>query len=191
MKQSMRFLPLAAVLFLGCSYVKPMPKALKKSFAAGDTIYILPAQASYSVKGFILSRSDSARAAQIRNAADAILAEEVQRAFPETPVKRIESESALPSSGSDYAVLKCRVKGFRRTVPREVASELLNVALMIPTFALNLGYPIQTTSSVYLEVKKPGKPKTVYLKHRDMLAAYERENLHFQIRKILDPAWKG
>lgn len=191
MKQRIRFLPLAAALLMGCSYVKPMPKKLKQSFAAGDTIYVLPAQASYSVKGFILSRSDSTRAAQIRGSADVILAEELERAFPESPIKRIESESALASAGSNSAVLRCRIKGFRRTLPREIASEFLDVVFMIPTFALNLGYPIQTTSSVYLEIKKPGMPKTVYLKHRDMVSAHEREDLHFQIRKILDPAWKG
>lgn len=192
MKPRIEFLAVVgAVLLMGCSYVKPMPKALKKSFSAADTIYVLPAQASYSVKGFIFKRSDSSMVAQIRNSADSILSEELARAFPATTIRRIDSDSAFASIGGNSALLTCKVKGFTRTLPREITSEFLNVLFLVPTFALNMGYPIQTTSSVYIEIKKPGERKSVRMKHRDMLASNDREDLHFQIRKILDAGWKG
>ncbi len=62
---------------------------------------------------------------------------------------------------------------------------------MISTFALNMEFPIQTTRNVYLEILKLGFNQIVTLNHKDMLSALEQEDLQFQIRKILDPSWKG
>jgi hypothetical protein len=191
MKPSIKILPLLACLFLGCSYVKPMPKSTKASLGAKDTIYVMPSRATFLVKGFVFNKSDSAKSERIRLSADAILWDELARAFPAATLKKLDpgADSARTPGGSP--VVSCSVKAFRRTLPREIVSETLNVIFMIPTFAFNMGYPIQTTSSVYIKIDNNGSRRIVSLKHRDMLDANDEGDLHFQIRKILEPGWKG
>lgn len=183
---------IAACLGAGCSYVKPMSPALRKAVSARDTVYVLPAKSEFRVVGFFSSPVDSAWTRKIGEDAGDILAEEVGKVFPSATVLRVApgDEARVMDSPGGATVIGCEVRGFQRTLPRHIASEALNVIFMVPTFALNLGFPINTTSNVYLKVRKPGAAKSVRLKHRDEVHAYDERDLRFQIRILLDPGWR-
>jgi hypothetical protein len=170
----------------GCSYVTAMSPQVKRK-AAADTLYVRPVRAAFVHKGFIFNAPDTARIGLIERSADEILLQELRRAFPAAAV--LPASAGLDTSRA--VVVACRVKGFRRTIPREVASEFIDVLELITSFGLSEAYPLLTTSNVYLEIRNPALPKPLKMKHRDMVAAYDREDLRFQIRKILDPAWRG
>ncbi len=183
---------LSALLAAGCSYVKPMSPALRKSVAAKDTIFVLPPKAEYRVKGFFSKPVDADRSRRIGEAAGKLLAEEAGKVFPKAVVVRVAEGDAerVVAEAAGATVIACEVQGFQRTLPREIVSEALNVILMVPTFSLSLGYPVQTTSNVYLTVRKPGAAKAVRLKHRDIAQAYDESDLRFQIRLLLDPGYQ-
>src|SRR6185369_6497264 len=111
-----------------------------------------------------------------------ILFDELQKAFPTATLKT--ADASMPDSGR-FTMVSCNVKGYRRTVPRQVVSEAINVVEMVTSFGLSMAFPITTTSTVYLEIKNPALAEPVYLKHRDEVNAYDREDLRFQIRKML------
>lgn len=183
---------LAAWMAAGCSYVKPMSPALRKAVTARDTIYVLPPKAEYRVKGFFTKPVDAERSRRIGETAGKVLAEEAGKVFPSATVVRVADGDAerVLAEADGATVIACEVKGFQRTLPREIVSETLNVLLMVPTFSLSMGYPIQTTSNVYLKVRRPGAAKAVKLKHRDIAQAYDERDLRFQIRILLDPDWQ-
>jgi hypothetical protein len=183
---------LAALLVSGCTYVKPMPKALDTAIRARDTLYLLPVRAEYRVKGFFSRAVDSAESLRLRLEAGAILAEEARKVFPAAVIVAVPPDSAdeVRQAASQATLLDLEVRGFRRTVPREVVSEVLDVILMIPTFSLNLAYPMQPTSRVLLKVRRPGSRKVALLKHRDDADARDARDLRFQIRILLDPDWR-
>lgn len=180
---------LAAAALAGCSYVKPMSPTLKKAVAARDTIYVLPGKTHFSTVGLLFERPDSARMREVQAHADRILPEEVRRAFPAATVIPVSpgGEDSIQALAGGATVISWEIEGFKRTTPRQVVSEIVNVLFMVPTFSLNLAYPIHTTSNVYLKVRKPGAAKVVKLKHRDVTDASALEDLRFQIRILLDP----
>jgi hypothetical protein len=183
----------AAPLLAACSYVKPMSPGLRKAVAARDTVYVMPAKSFYAVRGFLQSPPDSARMQDIRDAADEVLPDEIRRAFPGSTVILAArgSEDSVYGIAGGATVVSCEVIGFERTLWRETASEFLNVLFMIPTFGMNLGYPLSTTSEVFLKIRKPGATKVVKLKHRDQVKAFDPEDLRFQIRVLLDPDYRA
>lgn len=186
-------LGLLASALAGCSYVKPMTPKLKQAMSGSDTIYVMPAKAEYRVKGFFTRRVDSAGTRRLSADASDILYEELGKVFPAAtviPVARGTEDSVLAEAGG-VTVVTCDVKGFRRTVPREVVSETLDLLLMVPTFAMNLAFPIQPTSQVDIKVRKPGATKVVRLKHHDDVKPTDLEDLRFQIRILLEPTWRG
>jgi hypothetical protein len=191
MKTMVRLGFLISTLLAGCSYVKPIPRSLKATLKKSDTLYLLPVRARYVEMGFFLRKVDSARTRLIEKNAEAILSEELHRAFPAAILRRLDGVSALAKNPDNAFLIECHVKSFGRTPPREAVSEAINVLLMVPTFAMNMGFPLQTTSNVYIEIKKGGSGKPVLLKHRDMVDAFDDDDMRFQIRKILEPAWKG
>lgn len=182
----------SALLAAGCTYVKPMPKALDAAIRGRDTIYLLPVRAEYRVKGFFTRAVDSAESRRLRLEAGAILADEVRKVYPAAIIVAVPADSAdeVRVSAAQATLIDCEVRGFRRTLPREVVSEILNVALMIPTFSLNMAYPVQPTSRVFLKVRRPGSRKVALLKHRDDADARDPGDLRFQIRILLDPDWR-
>lgn len=183
---------MAALLVPGCTYVKPMPKALDTAIRARDTIYLLPVRAEFRVKGFFSRAVDSAATQRLRLEAAAILADEARKVFPAAEIVAVPADSAdeLKEAATQATFIDCEVRAFRRTVPREAVSEVLNVILMIPTFSLNLAYPMQTTSKVYLKVRRPGSRKAALLKHKDNADALDPDDLRYQIRILLDPDWR-
>jgi hypothetical protein len=182
----------AVLLASGCTYVKPMPKALDTAIRARDTIYLLPVRAEFRVKGFFGRAVDSAESLRLRLEAGAILADEVRKVFPAAVIVAVPPDSAdeVRQGASQATQIGLEVRGFRRTVPREVVSEVLDALLMIPTFSLNLAYPMQPTSKVLLKVRRPGSRKVALLKHRDDADARDARDLRFQIRILLDPDWR-
>lgn len=182
----------AACLAAGCTYVKPMSPKLRQAVAGRDTIYVLPPRAEYRVKGFFASPVDAERSRRIGEAAGQLLAEEAGKVFPSATVLRVAGSDAerVLAEAAGATVIACEVKGFHRTLPREIVSEALNVLLMVPTFSLSLGYPVQTTSNIYLKVRRPGAAKSVKLTHRDNADAYDERDLRFQIRILLDPDYQ-
>ena len=183
---------LAAFLASACTYVKPMPEALDKSIRTRDTIYLLPVRAEFRVKGFFTRAVDSSETRKLRLEAGAILADEARKVFPAAVIVAVPADSVeeVRSGAAQATLIDCEVRGFRRTVPREVVSEVLNVILMVPTFSLNMAYPMQPTSRVVLKVRRPGSRKVALLKHRDDADALDPRDLRFQIRILLDPAWR-
>jgi hypothetical protein len=182
----------AALLGMGCSYVKPMPRALDKAIRARDTIYLLPVRAEYRVKGFFSRAVDTARTRKLRLEAEAILLDEARKVFPAAVLVPVPPDSAdeVRHAAVQATLIDCEVRAFRRTAPREAVSEILDVLFMIPTFSLNLAYPVQTTSKVYMKVRRPGARKVALLKHKDDADALDPRDLRFQIRILLDPAWR-
>lgn len=178
----------AGLMLAGCSYVKPMSQDLRKEVAGKDTIYVMPGKSQFTVRGFLFIARDTARMQEIRDRADEVLPDEIRRAFPAAVVIQVPrgGEDSVLSIAGGATVIGCEVIGFMRTPGREVASEILNVLFMVPTFALNLGYPLATSSDVYLKVKRPGASKVIRLKHRDQVNAFDPEDLRFQIRVLLD-----
>jgi hypothetical protein len=183
----------AGILLAGCSYVKTMPSTLRKEVAGRDTIYVMPGKSRYETQGIFFSSEDSARAQEVRDAADDILPEEIRRVFPSAvviPVPKGGEDSVLDLAGN-ATVIGCEVVGFTRSPEMEAIAQVAGVLFMIPTFGLNLGFPFETSSEVYLKVKRPGASKVIRLKHRDQVNAYDREDLRFQIRVMLDPDYRA
>lgn len=183
---------MAALLVPGCTYVKPMPKVVDAAIRAKDTIYLLPVRAEFKVKGFFTRAVDSAGTRNLRLEAESILADEVRKVFPAAVLVAVPADSVdeLRQAATQATLIDCEVRAFKRTVPREAVSEVLNVVFMIPTFSLNMAYPMQTTSKVYLKVRRPGARKAVLLKHKDNADALDPRDLRFQIRILLDPDWR-
>jgi hypothetical protein len=186
---------LAALLALstaGCSYVKPMPKALETAIRTRDTIFVLPVRAEYRVKGFFTRAVDSSETRKLRLEAEAILVDEMRKVFPAAILVTVPADSVdeVKQAATQATLIYCEVRGFRRTLPREVVSEVLNVLFMVPTFSLNMAYPVQTTSRVYLKVRRPGSRKLALLKHKDDADALDPRDLRYQIRILLDPEWR-
>lgn len=179
---------LLAALLCGCSYVRTLGPRLKTKMAEADTLYVVPARVSYVSKGFLLTRADSARIKAVEKSAEEILPGELERIFPGARIKEVAPGEVDTSRATTVGLT---VKAFRRTLPREIASEAIDIVMMIPTYGMNMGFPWFTTSDVYLEIRNPSLAKPTRLKNRDMLSADDREDLRYQIRRMLDSTFSG
>ena len=181
---------LASLGLTGCAGIRQMGDSEKAWIRANhDTIYVRPARVDYRLKGVVLSRRDTALTARTARLADSILMQELTRAFPASVILPLDSLFVI-DSGSRVPTVTCEVRAYRRTLPREILSATTDVVLMIPMFAFNLGYPVNPSSRVRLQVTWPtGKP--LRLKHADDVRADLPGDLGFQIRKLLDPEWRG
>lgn len=179
---------LAALFLMSCSYVKPMSKKAAKTLRASDTLYVLPVAVEFETRGFFLDTPDPAESRRLSEEASAILEQELQQAFPRSVVKRVEVADAEAVAASPAGVLvRCEIRAFRRTLPRQIVSEALNVLFMVPTMMTYVAFPIEPTCKVHVEFRKAGAAKPIRLKHRDDVQPANLEDLRFQIRAILNP----
>ena len=184
------FMLCAAFAFLatGCGTVKPMPPAVRKSLMRADTVYVLPSIARYSTKGLVFNRTDSLRTERLRARLDSMLLPELARLLPGTVV--MAGDSSDPKVRESMRV-RLRAKAFRRTLPRQALSDVSDVVLMIPTFGRNMATPILPASTLRLEVTGPVKRRRKTMHHEDEVDAEDPAQLLFQVRKVLDPDYRG
>lgn len=177
-----------AMLVAGCGGVKPLPPKTRNAIARADTVYVLPSIARYSTKGLVLNRTDSVRTERLRARLDSMLLPELARLLPGTAVVAGDTNDPRVHQG---VTVRLRAKAFRRTLPRQILSDVSDVVLMIPTFGRNMASPILPASTLRLEVVRPEARRVPKLYHEDEVDADDPAQLIFQVRKLLDPKYRG
>ena len=114
-----------------------------------------------------------------------MLIPELMRILPGTPVVRADTTNPALAQGIRVRV---EARAFRRTLPRQILSDVSDVILMVPTFGRNMASPILPASRVKLQVFRPDKRRPVKAYHEDEVDADDLPQLLFQVRKILSPA---
>jgi hypothetical protein len=178
----------AALLATGCGSVKSLPAREKNRIARADTVYVLPAVARYSTKGLLFKRTDSARTERLRARLDSAVLPELARLLPGTAVVAGDPDDPKVLEGVTVTI---RAQAFRRTLPRQILSDVSDVVLMIPTFGRNMASPILPSSRLRLEVRVPAARRATRLYHEDEVEADDPAQLLFQVRKVLDPRYRG
>lgn len=177
----------AAMLVTGCGSVRPMETSTRAAISRADTVYVLPSAARYRTKGVVFSRLDSVRTERLRARLDSLAVPELARLLPAVVVTRAAADDP---EALQRVHVRFEAIAFRRTLPRQILSDVTDLALFVPTFGRNLGKPILPSSRLYLEVVRPGRRPGEF-RHEDEVEADDLEQLLFQVRKVLDPGYRG
>jgi hypothetical protein len=179
---------LATLALSGCAGVKPLSRPERDGLARFDTVYVLPSVARYTTKGFVFNRIDRLRTERLQARLDSLLPAELQRALPGAVILRGDGDDLRVQ---ESARVRLRAAAFRRTLPRQVASDITDIVLMVPTFGRSMARPMNPASKVRLEVVRPGARRAAKAYHEDEVNADDLREIVFQVRKLLDPGYRG
>jgi len=191
----------------GCSLLPPpitqaSPKAktvkkMEKKLAGTDTVYVMPTWVEYEKRNMrfgLFTPADSAEVSRIGKRADEWLCEGIRRELAKEPILLTDPvEQVRVLNDSSLFHFQLHIDGFSRTPTRRFLADLKSFVLMIPLFGYNLNSPLNTSSDVRLYLKRGGKKAKVVLKQidQDDLNPADEEDLQWQVRKVLDPGYRG